>query len=77
MNGLRASTGSSWSILPVTVCDMVVVLNSTWTTEASTLTVSVTPPTFRVMFTVTSPRVSTDTFSCWKVLKPAASAVTT
>lgn len=57
---------------PCTVVVMVEVLNCTDETSAVTLTVSVTEPIVRAAFTVTSPPVSTVTFSCTNLWNPGA-----
>src|ERR1039458_297653 len=72
----RASTGRSCTIVPCTVVLMVEVLNCTVETSVVTSTVWVTPPTLRAAFTVTSPAVSTVTFSCTYLSNPAACTVT-
>ena len=76
MNGLRALTGNSISILRSTVSSRVVVLNCSVTACAETVTVSTSAPGFRLKFTVTSARVCTSTPSCCCREKPGNSADT-
>ena len=74
VNGLRAFTGKSISILRSMVNSRVVLLNCSATACAETVTVSTRAPGFKLKFTVTSARVCTSTPSCCCLEKPCDSA---